>query len=125
MSRVHGWNIAVVGCLAAGALLLGCGGKENKPPSGAEETQDSPYRENYAQYAEAVQEKLASGECKLVSTCGEQAFIDCHSEVDGPSYFIHSPTGRVLEVCGGACMGGPGQHGWCMACPPPEWTCEQ
>jgi hypothetical protein len=125
VSRVHGWNIAVVGCLAAGALLLGCGDKENKPPDGAEETQDSPYRENYARYAEAVQEKLASGECKLGSTCGEQAFIDCHSEVDGPAYYIHSPTGRVLEVCGGACMGGPGQNGWCMACPPPEWTCKR
>jgi hypothetical protein len=114
-----------VGYLVAGALLLGCGGKENEPTSGAEKTQDSPYRENYSQYDEQVREQLASGQCKVDSTCGELAYIDCRTEVDGPGYYIHSPTGRVLEVCGGACMLGPGQNGWCMACPPPEWTCER
>ena len=125
MSRAHGWNIAVVGYLAAGALLLGCGGREKEPAYSAENTQDSAYRENYSQYAEEVQEKLASGNCNVGSTCGDLAFINCHIEVDGPGYYIHSPTGRVLEVCGGACMMGPGRNGWCMACPPPEWTCKQ
>jgi hypothetical protein len=111
--------------LAAGALLLGCGSnEENEPTYSAAETQDSAYRENYSRYAEGVQEGLASGNCKVDSTCGELAFINCKIEVDGPGYYIHSPTGRVLEICGGACMAGPGQNGWCMACPPPEWTCE-
>ncbi len=123
MSRAHGWNIAVVGCLAAGALLLGCGGKGNEPASDAEKAEAPSYRENYSQYDELVREQLASGECKVDSTCGELAFINCHTEVDGPGYYIHSSMGGVLEVCGGACMAGPAQNGWCMACPPPEWTC--
>ncbi|WP_224243535.1 hypothetical protein [Hyalangium gracile] len=123
MSRAHGWNIPVVGCLAAGALLLGCGGQTKEATSATELMQDHQYRENYSRSAEWVREGLDSGRCKKESTCGELAFINCQIEVDGPGYYIHVPTGTVLEICGGACMLGPQVNGWCMACPPPEWSC--
>lgn len=124
MPGVHRWNIAVVGCLTAGALLLGCAGPKDEDLLGTEPTQDFPYREKYADYGKQVQEQLDSGRCKVDFTCGDLAFVNCRIEVDGPGYYIHSPTGTVLEVCGGACMFGP-YNGFCMQCPPPEWSCKQ
>jgi len=70
-----------------------------------------------------VQEGIARGTCRVEQTCGELAFVNCGIEVDRPGYYIHTASGQVLEVCGGACMGGPGRDGYCVACPPPEWTC--
>lgn len=86
-----------------------CGG----PPS---------YRDQYRGLESKVRELVQSGTCKVAQTCGGLSLVDCHSEVDGPAYYVDSATGCVLEVCGGACMGGP-DSGSCQACPPREWTC--
>jgi len=102
----------VAGALAA--LLLGCGESEPSQPA---------YREAYADSVAQVQEGLESGDCQVTRTCGELSFVDCGQDVDGPAYYVNLKLSRVLEICGGACLGGPGVNGWCVACPPPEWTC--
>jgi hypothetical protein len=63
--------------------------------------------------------------CRVDKTCGNLVGVDCHSEVDGPYYYVEERTGRVVETCGGACMGGPKpDQGLCVQCPPQEWTCD-
>ena len=101
----------VAGALAA--LLLGCGESQQEQPA---------YREAYADDIDQVQEGLESGDCQVERTCGELAFVNCGQEVDGPAYYVNLKLSRVLEICGGACLGGPGVNGGCIAWPPPEWT---
>jgi hypothetical protein len=103
-----------VQCIAPGRLTCqpaptACGG----PPS---------YRGGYQGFRSTLQEDLRRGWCKVAQTCGGMSFVDCHSEVDGPAYYVDSATGCVLEVCGGACMG-RSETNLCQACPPPEWSC--
>lgn len=73
--------------------------------------------------AEHVKRRIDAGECKVVRTCGELEFVDCGIALDEVGYYLESETGEVLEVCGGACMAGP-KATVCVACPPPEWTCD-
>jgi hypothetical protein len=74
------------------------------------------YRPAYAShYSQAAS-------CAVVKRCGELVFTDCGMAVDGTAYYVDTAAQCVLEVCGGACMGGPSDAG-CRACPPPEWTC--
>ncbi len=105
------------------ALLLGaCGGT---PKTGTDEqplSSERAYRVQYASRAAEVKEGLASGQCHVNSTCGELSFVDCGMAADGPAYYVNTKSNEVLEVCGGACMAGP-REDFCVACPPPEWTC--
>lgn len=101
------------GALIAGALaamLPGCGDFE-----------EPAYREAYRDDFKQVRKGLSRGECVVASSCGNLAYVDCGVEVDGASYYVDMVRGKVLEVCGGACMFP--REGLCVACPPPEWTC--
>ena len=60
--------------------------------------------------------------CEVHKTCGALVGVDCKSELDGPYYYVEGLTGRIVEVCGGACWRG-GADGRCQQCPPKEWTC--
>jgi hypothetical protein len=106
------------------ALLLGaCGGAQKPPQTEAQPLAgERAYRAAYAPRAAEVKEGLASGQCHVNSTCGELSFVDCGMAADGPAYYVNTASNQVLEVCGGACMAGPGRD-VCVTCPPPEWTC--
>lgn len=53
--------------------------------------------------------------------CGSTGFVDAGSTVDGPSYYFERQSGRVISICGGACMGDMDR---CRReCPPSTWTC--
>lgn len=98
-------------CAAGLVTVLGlaCGGRE------------PAYRKAYAGLWDDVQRGVDAGECKVDARCGDLAFVNCRVEVDGPGYYVDVARGAVLEVCGGACMA-PSEK-YCVACPPPEWTC--
>ncbi|MCI0573073.1 MAG: hypothetical protein L0Y66_20190 [Myxococcaceae bacterium] len=108
-----------------GALLaLGCGAHTTPPQEGAQPlggAEDRSYRDAYGPYADEVREALASGRCKVDKKCGDLAFVNCGIEADGLGYYVDTRSGAVLEVCGGACWAR--REGFCVACPPPEWTC--
>lgn len=107
------------------ALLLGaCGGPQKTAKTEEQQplAEGRAYRAAYAARAADVKEGLASGQCHVNSTCGELTFVDCGMAADGPAYYVKTASNEVLEVCGGACMAGPGKE-MCVACPPPEWTC--
>ena len=59
--------------------------------------------------------------CDLSRLCGNYAYVDCGSAMDGPAYYIDSKTLDIIAECGGACMN-PDQP---CNCPPKEWTCNQ
>ena len=105
------------------ALLLGACGSAQKPATEEQPlTGERAYRAQYASKASEVKEGLAGGQCHVNRECGELSFVDCGMAADGPAYYVSKTTGQVLEVCGGACMAGP-RADFCVACPPPEWTC--
>ncbi|WP_375768602.1 hypothetical protein NR798_44140 [Archangium gephyra] len=94
---------------AALGLLLACGG-------GAKPEEDGRVRLNMWSLPEG---------CSPDKTCGALTGVDCGSAVDGPYYYVETDTGRVVETCGGACMGGPRpDEGLCVECPPRQWTCD-
>ncbi|HYO55601.1 hypothetical protein [Archangium sp.] len=95
---------------AALGLLLACGG-------GGKQEEEYP-RTHFNLSA------LPEG-CERDRACGGLVGVDCDSAVDGPYYYVEERTGRVVETCGGACMGGPKpDQGICVECPPREWTCD-
>lgn len=62
--------------------------------------------------------------CVVDETCGNLVGVDCGSAVDGPYYYLEKDTSRIVETCGGACMGGPKpDQDVCVECPPREWNC--
>jgi hypothetical protein len=56
--------------------------------------------------------------CDLQRVCGDLAYVDCGSAVDGPAYYINAAL-DVVATCGGACMN-PAEP---CNCPPDGWTC--
>jgi hypothetical protein len=61
--------------------------------------------------------------CEIEETCGELAYVDCDSEVDGPAYYVEEETLRIIMRCGGACMipSNEVKPGYCSECPPQQW----
>jgi len=59
--------------------------------------------------------------CGAPRICGKLGFVDCGQAMDRPAYYFVRKTGKIVSVCGGACMRDP--TGQCRKrCPPPEWT---
>ncbi len=79
------------------------------------------YRQEYGLFSDKSKE--ARSGCEVARSCGDFDFIDCGQEVDGPTYFVHRASQQILEICGGACSFGSSPNA-CVACPPPEWTCQ-
>ncbi|MCP3139995.1 hypothetical protein [Pyxidicoccus xibeiensis] len=64
------------------------------------------------------------GDCEVQATCGGLVGVDCDSAADGPYYYVEASSGRILEYCGGACMGGSSPDSpLCRNCPAIGWTC--
>lgn len=61
--------------------------------------------------------------CNFAGSCGNLVGINCKAEVDGPFYYVNKNTGKIVEYCGGYCMGG-NHLKYCRHCPPKEWTCK-
>ena len=61
--------------------------------------------------------------CEIEDQCGELAYVDCDSEVDGPAYYVEEESLRIIMRCGGACMvpANETKAGYCSECPPKEW----
>jgi len=60
--------------------------------------------------------------CSAPLMCGKLGFVDCGQAMDLPAYYFVRKTGKIVSICGGACMRDP--TGRCRkSCPPPEWTC--
>ena len=83
---------------------------------------DFAYRVAYQETAKTLRSRLQDGSCRVHETCDGLTFLNCGMEFDGPAYYVDTATFAILEVCGGACMAGPGAE-VCVACPPPEWSC--
>ena len=61
--------------------------------------------------------------CEIVGYCGDVAAVDCGAERDGPLFYVNKYSGKILEYCGGYCMGGPKEGKYCINCPPNGWDC--
>ena len=69
-----------------------------------------------------IDPKNYGNDCIVERTCGNMVGIDCHSNVDGPYYYVEKESGDIISSCGGACMSQPE---YCKEnCPPKEWTCD-
>ncbi len=95
--------------LAITLLLVACGG-------------GPAYRSDYGNIAAVLADPPSPRGCDVTDQCGGLDYVDCGAAVDYPAYFVERSSGDILEVCGGACFGP--SPGFCVACPPPEWTCE-
>ena len=73
-----------------------------------------------------ISENPGYADCSAPVFCKDLVYIDCHSEVDGPAYYLDKTTGERISECGGACMKPSGEQlNVCQTmCPPKEWTCE-
>lgn len=93
-------------------VLTGC-------EQSAAEDQDS------VQIAAYVKEHYPN--CSAPVLCGDLAYVDCGSAVDGPSYYLEKKTGKRISACGGACWIPQGEQvEVCKTlCPPKQWTCRQ
>lgn len=101
--------ILALACMA-GSLLTGC---DHSEEAGGEIDLDAFVAKNYPNCSKAV-------------VCGNLAYVDCHSAVDGPAYYLNGKTGTRISTCGGACMlPDSAQAVVCRTlCPPKEWTCK-
>ena len=63
--------------------------------------------------------------CRIERTCGNLVGVDCASAVDGPYYYVDKNSEKIVEYCGGVCMGSHGKPNgkYCRNCPPKSWTC--
>jgi len=60
--------------------------------------------------------------CKNIEVCGELVKMDCNSALDGPLYYFNNTRGKLLMVCGGACMRpNPDEPLSCKECPMRVW----
>ncbi|PTL83250.1 hypothetical protein [Vitiosangium sp. GDMCC 1.1324] len=98
---------------AALGLLLACGGLGTWGPAPEESGQNH------------LDLHALPEHCEVDKTCGNLVGVNCRSEVDGPYYYVEQGTNRIVETCGGACMGGPRpEEGLCVECPPKAWSCD-
>ena len=100
------WKMSVtLLCTASLGLWLGCSRGPSEYPEGSLDLSALP------------------GGCEKAATCGDFVGVDCGSAVDGPYYYVRRDTGKIIQICGGACMSPERKPGVCEQCPPAEWTC--
>lgn len=133
--------------LAGGLLGAGCAGPRQRGPEGAASPEEGrstsaagtvPSARSAPEEGGApppdtsggVPERLDLAHlpdgCTLKGECAGLVQVDCGVAADGPLYYAEKASGRVLEVCGGACMAPrTPESRYCTECPPPAWTCAE
>jgi hypothetical protein len=121
----------VAAVLTAALLGLGCAGarEADTMPSGST-TPTGSTMTPVAQPDSGGEQRLDLGalpeECRIAAECGDLVGVDCGQAADGPYYYAERATGRVVEICGGACMNrDQPDRPWCKQCPPAGWTCQE